>query len=79
MEPNEQGRLWSSRLELYLGIHEQQLRYFTQQGELVPLPQEVAKQAEQQLDQERQAKELAQQQVEELKAQLRALGVEQQE
>jgi len=79
IEPNNQGRLWSSRLELYLGIHEQQLRYFTQEGELVPLPGEVAQQAQEQLDQERQAKELAQQQVAELKAQLRALGIEPQE
>jgi len=79
IEPNEQGRLWSSRLELYLGVYEQQLRYFTQEGELVPLPQEVAQQAQKQLDQERQAKELAQQQVEELKAQLRSLGIEPQD
>lgn len=58
----EQGWLWSEQLKLYLGIHERQLRYFTPEGELVLKPEESAKQA--------------QQQVEQLKAQLKALGVE---
>jgi len=97
IEPNEQGWLWSSRLELYLGIYEQKLRYFTSSGELVPMAEEVLRQAEQKVQeaeekveaerrekelaqeratQERQEKELVQRQVEQLKAQLRALGVE---
>lgn len=40
--PNEQGWLWSQQLELYLGIHEEQLRFFTPAGELVPTLQEEA-------------------------------------
>ena len=39
---NEQGRLWSQQLELYLGIHEAQLRFFTPAGELVASPEESA-------------------------------------
>ena len=40
MEPNDRGWLWSDQLGLFLGIHEQQLRYFTEAGELVPSPEE---------------------------------------
>lgn len=42
LEPNEQGHLWSKQLGLYLGIHEGLLRYFTQEGKLVPTPEEQA-------------------------------------
>ncbi len=97
IEPNEQGWLWSDRLELYLGIYEQKLRYFKSSGELVPIVEEVVQEAEQKAQeaeqkaqeaeqkvqeaqeratQECQEKELAQQQLEQLKAQLRALEVE---
>jgi hypothetical protein len=31
---NERGWLWSQQLGLYLGIYENQLRYFSEQGEL---------------------------------------------
>jgi Uma2 family endonuclease len=76
LEPTPRGWLWSSRLELFLGIHEEQLRYFTAGGELVPTPEEAAKQAEQRAEQEHQEKELARQEIEQLKARLRALGVD---
>jgi Uma2 family endonuclease len=39
---NEQGHLWSQQLELYLGIHDGLLRYFTPSGNLVPTPEESA-------------------------------------
>lgn len=39
---NEQGWLWSQQLELFLGVHDSQLRFFTPQGKLVPTPEEVA-------------------------------------
>lgn len=42
LEPNPQGHLWSKQLNLYLGIHEGLLRFFTPLGELVPTPEEVA-------------------------------------
>jgi|LakMenEpi03Aug12_release.lakeMendotaPanAssembly.Ray.scaffolds.fasta_scaffold385532_1 Uma2 family endonuclease len=40
--PNEQGLLWSKVLDLYLGVANGQLRYFTATGELVPTPEETA-------------------------------------
>lgn len=64
--PTEDGKLWSEQLGLYLGIHKQQLRWFTEQGQLIPLPEE----------QERQAKEQAQQRTEQLEALLRAQGID---
>lgn len=42
---------------MYLGVWERQLRYFTQEGEIVPIPAE-------QLELERQEREVAQQQAE---------------
>ena len=41
---NNQGWRWSQELELYLGVDENQLRYFTANGERVPTPQEAARQ-----------------------------------
>ncbi|MFZ1025584.1 MAG: Uma2 family endonuclease [Limnoraphis robusta] len=43
IHPNEQGQLWSQQLQLFLGIHQQQLRFFTPEGVLVPTPEESAK------------------------------------
>ena len=40
--PNKQGLLWSEVLDLYLGVANGQLRYFTATGELVPTPEETA-------------------------------------
>lgn len=42
LEPNSQGHLWSKQLGLYLGIDQEQLRFFTTEGQLVPTPEEVA-------------------------------------
>jgi Uma2 family endonuclease len=66
---NQFGRLWSEVLELYLGIHNGKLRYFTPDGELVATPEEAALQAQQQAAQ-------AQERAERLANQLRALGIE---
>ncbi|MEB3181929.1 MAG: Uma2 family endonuclease [Nostocaceae cyanobacterium] len=46
LESNENGWLWSQQLELFLGIHQQQLRFFTPDGKLVPTPEEAAAEAE---------------------------------
>lgn len=42
LQPNEQGCLWSEQLELYLGVREGQLRFFTREGQLVSTPEEAA-------------------------------------
>ena len=52
LEANEKGHLWSEQLDLYLGIHEGLLRYFTPEGKLVPTPEETAEQATEKAKQE---------------------------
>lgn len=81
--PNSQGWRWSQVLGLYLGIHENKLRYFTAGGDLVPTPEEVAFIAQQQAQQAtaraNDAELLLQQQRERsqrLAEQLRSLGIE---
>ncbi|MGI0482169.1 Uma2 family endonuclease, partial [Geminocystis sp. CENA526] len=66
--PNEQGWLYSEQLELYLGLHEGKLRYFTPDGELVATPEESA-------IKEKQEKELALQEIAQLKEKLKQLGI----
>ena len=39
--PNERGHLWSQQLELFLGVLDRKLRYFTESGELVLTPNEA--------------------------------------
>ena len=40
--PNAQGYLWSDQLELYLGIQQNQLRWFTSECELILTAEERA-------------------------------------
>jgi hypothetical protein len=85
--PVENGRLPSEQLGLQLGIHERQLRWFTAEGELIPLPEEAerqraeqaqqqAEQAQQQAEQERQRAEQERQARERLEAYLRSQGID---
>lgn len=83
IEPNPQGWLWSQQLQLYLGIHSQKLRLFTNEGQLLPTLTEVVAEEQQQkelaqstLEEEQQQKELAQQKAERLAAKLRDLGID---
>lgn len=46
LQPNDQDRLWSEQLGLFLGIHANKLRFFSAEGQLLPTPQEAALQAE---------------------------------
>ena len=76
IEVTEEGWLWSEQLELFLGVRDGKLRYFTQDKQLVATPEERATVSQQQLEEERKQKQLAQQRVEELLAKLKDLGVE---
>ena len=69
LEPNEQGQLWSQQLQLFLGIREGQLRFFTANGQLIESPEEIAVQATEAVAAERQRNE-------KLVAKLRELGVD---
>ncbi|NJK62240.1 MAG: Uma2 family endonuclease [Synechococcaceae cyanobacterium SM2_3_1] len=74
--PTEQGWRWSAQLELYLGIHQEQLRFFTSEGDLVPTPEESATAERQRAETERQRAETERQKNEKLAAKLRELGID---
>jgi Uma2 family endonuclease len=42
LQPNPQEWLWSHQLQLFLGIHNNQLRFFAPEGQLIPTPEERA-------------------------------------
>ncbi|MEA5552897.1 Uma2 family endonuclease [Anabaena cylindrica UHCC 0172] len=69
MEANHQGWLWSQQLELFLGVDQHKLRFFTAEGELVPTPEEVAKHEFARAEQEKQCSDR-------LAAKLRELGID---
>lgn len=64
LEPNPQGCLWSQQLELYLGVHDSKVRFFTPDGQLVPTPAEAALAEQQQVEAARRQAETAQRQAE---------------
>jgi len=74
--PNSNGWLWSSELKLFLGIHDRQLRYFSPTGDLIPTPEEAALQERRVTEQERQAREAAEQRANQLSEYLRSLGID---
>lgn len=80
--PTEQGWLWSEPLGLYLGVYQDQLRFFTPAGDLVLTPEESAEAerqraevAQQQAEAERQRAEAERQRHLALAAKLRELGI----
>lgn len=71
-----QGWLWSQQLQLYLGIYQERLRFFTPTGELVSTPEEVAEAERQRAEAEHQRAEAERQRNEMLIARLRRLGID---
>jgi Uma2 family endonuclease len=69
IQPNAQGRLSSEVLNLFLGVYDGQLRYFTPDDQLIPTPIEAANQAQVEASQ-------AQAEVARLVEQLQSLGIE---
>jgi Uma2 family endonuclease len=74
--PTDQGWRWSQQLELYLGIDQSQLRFFTPDGDLVASPEEVALAEQQRANVEQQRANAEQQRNQRLMAKLRELGVD---
>lgn len=86
---NDRGWLWSEQLQLYLGVRERQLRFFTPEGDLVPTPEEAAlsdranteaalataELERQRAEVERQRANTERQRREQLEAKLRELGI----
>ncbi|GAA6619147.1 Uma2 family endonuclease [Scytonema sp. NUACC26] len=76
LQPNEQGHLWSQQLGLYLGVHQGLLRFFTPDEQLVPTPEETARQTEQKLEQVEQKAQQEAEKAERLAAKLRELNID---
>jgi Uma2 family endonuclease len=76
LELNERGHLWSRELQLFLGIHEGKLRYFTPTGDLVPTTEEAWRQEQGRANRETQRAEMAIAQTEKLAAKLRELNID---
>jgi Uma2 family endonuclease len=83
-EPDENQRYWIPEINLYLGVREgnrenrtgKWLRWWDEQGNLLPWGTELAAQERQRTEQERQRAEQEHQRAERLAAQLRAAGIE---
>lgn len=80
---NSEGHLWSEQLNLFVGVSEGKLRFFTDEGIVVPTPTEAAQATEQELEQAQQQAQAAQQQAqaaqqqtERLANRLRELGID---
>ncbi len=76
IEPTVEGRLWSKQLQLFLGIQDEQLRYFLPDGALVPTPEESAKLAQAKMEVAEQEAAIAKAKAEQLAQKLRELGVD---
>lgn len=74
------GRLWSQQLELYLGVYEGKLRFFTTENQLILSSEELAEQerlrAEQAEERAQQAEERAQQAEQEITRLREALRIQ---
>lgn len=73
---NENGLYWSESLGLFLGIYEQQLRYFTIERRLVPTPAESALEEKEKAFTAKQEAINEKQRADKLEAKLRELGIE---
>ncbi len=83
IEPNDQGWLWSNELQLFLGVLDEQLRFFTPDGALVLTPTEAEIQerqrtetAQQETQTERQRAEQAEAQAAVFLRKLQELGID---
>jgi Uma2 family endonuclease len=76
LQANEQGWLWSKQLGLWLGLEGSKLRLFTEEGQLIPTPEEATEQERQRAEQERQRAEQERQRAERLAEKLRELGID---
>ena len=76
ISPTQQGWRWSQQLGLYLGIHQDHLRFFTPEGTLVPSPEETAAAERQRADIAQQQVEVERQRSQRLAARLQGLGID---
>ncbi|MCC5655756.1 Uma2 family endonuclease [Nostoc sp. XA010] len=77
------GRLWSQQLELYLGVYEGKLRFFTTENQLILSSEELAEQerlraqqAEERAEQAEERAQQAEQEIARLREALRTQGID---
>ncbi|MDZ8226167.1 Uma2 family endonuclease [Nostoc sp. ChiVER01] len=83
IEVTTDGRLWSQQLELYLGVYEGKLRFFTTENELILSSEELAEQerlraqqAEERVQQAEERAQQAEQEIARLREVLRTQGID---
>ncbi|MEH1813160.1 MAG: Uma2 family endonuclease [Nostoc sp.] len=69
------GRLWSQQLELYLGVYEGKLRFFTTENQLILSSEELAEQERLRAEQAEERAERAEQEIARLREALRIQGI----
>ncbi|WP_392531964.1 Uma2 family endonuclease [Nostoc sp. C117] len=70
------GRLWSQQLELYLGVYEGKLRFFTAENQLIPSSEELAQQESLRAEQAEERAQEAEQEIARLRELLRTQGID---
>lgn len=70
------GRLWSQQLELYLGVYEGKLRFFTTENQLILSSEELAEQERLRADQAERRAQQAEQEIARLRGVLRTQGID---
>ncbi len=70
------GRLWSQQLELYLGVYEGKLRFFTTENQLILSSEELAEQERLRADQAERRAQQAEQEIARLREVLRTQGID---
>ncbi|MEH2355389.1 Uma2 family endonuclease [Nostoc sp.] len=70
------GRLWSQQLELYLGVYEGKLRFFTTENQLILSSEELAEQERLRAEQAEKRAQRAEQEIAQLREALRTQGID---
>ncbi|MEH2233098.1 MAG: Uma2 family endonuclease [Nostoc sp.] len=70
------GRLWSQQLELYLGVYEGKLRFFTTENQLILSSEELAEQERLRAEQAEERAKRAEQEIARLREALRIQGID---
>ena len=70
------GRLWSQQLELYLGVYEGKLRFFTTENQLILSSEELAEQERLRAEQAEERAQRAEQEIARLREVLRTQGID---
>ncbi|MBC6431440.1 Uma2 family endonuclease [Nostoc sp. HG1] len=76
IQPTTDGRLWSQQLELYLGVYEGKLRFFTTENQLILSSEELAEKERLRAEQAEVRAQQAEQEIARLREVLRTQGID---